>query len=123
MKIKKNNNDTLIVCLYADDLIFTRNNPKIFGDFNQARNPVFHDKRKHIDRRFHYLQDYIANKKVKVKNMKTQNQVTNIFTKSLKYDVFIKIKDVLGVMKKSSLRGVENKSDFGFEKKRNRSTG
>ena len=59
--------------------------------------------------------------------MKTQNQVTDIFTKSrmwrLKYDVFIKIRDVLGVMKKSSLRGVENKSDFGFEKKRNRSTG
>jgi len=81
-----------------------------------ARNPVFHDRRKHIDIRFHYLRDYIANKKVKVKNVKTQNQVADIFTKSLKYDVFIKIKDVLGVMKKSSLRGVENKSDFGSEK-------
>jgi hypothetical protein len=48
--------------------------------------------------------------------VKTQNQVADIFTKSLKYDVFIKIKDVLGVMKKSSLRGVENKSDFDSEK-------
>jgi len=27
---------TLVVCLYADDLIFTRNNPKMFGDFKQT---------------------------------------------------------------------------------------
>jgi hypothetical protein len=35
MKIKKND-DTLIVCLYVDDLIFTGNNLKMFGDFKQA---------------------------------------------------------------------------------------
>lgn len=28
--------DTLIIYLYMDDLIFTRNNPKIFGDFKQS---------------------------------------------------------------------------------------
>jgi len=28
--------DTLIVCLYVDDLIFTGNHPKIFKDFKQA---------------------------------------------------------------------------------------
>jgi hypothetical protein len=42
--------------------------------------------------------------------MKTQDQVADIFTKPLKYDVFIKMRDVLGVMKKSSLReDVESK--------------
>ena len=40
-----------------------------------------------------------------------------IFTKSLKYDVFIKIRDVLEVMKKSSLKGdIESKPDFNSEK-------
>jgi len=34
VKIKESG-DTLIVCLYMDDMIFTRNNPKIFGDFKQ----------------------------------------------------------------------------------------
>jgi hypothetical protein len=29
----KDNGDTFIVCLYMDDLIFTRNNPKMFRDF------------------------------------------------------------------------------------------
>jgi len=31
--------------------------------------------------------------------MKTQDQVTNIFTKPLKYDVFAKMRDMLRVMK------------------------
>jgi len=40
-----------------------------------------------------------------------------IFIKSLKYNVFIKIKDVLEVIKKSSLRGdVESKPYFDSEK-------
>ena len=71
---------------------------------------VFHDRNKHIDIRFHYLRDCITNKEVEVKYMKTQDPVANIFTKPLKYDVFIKMRDILGVMKKSSLRGdVESK--------------
>jgi hypothetical protein len=41
--------------------------------------------------------------------MKTQYQVVDIFTKPLKNDVFIKMRDMLGVMKGSSLRrSVEN---------------
>ena len=70
-----------------------------------TKNLVFHDRNKHIDIRFHYLRDCITNKEVEVKYMKTQDQVANIFTKPLKYDVFIKMRDILGVMKKSSLRG------------------
>ena len=33
-------------------------------------NPLFHDRSKHIDTRFHYLWDCIANKKVEVKYVK-----------------------------------------------------
>ena len=57
-----------------------------------AKNPVFHNIRKHIDTRFHYLWDCIANKEVEVKYVKTQDQVVDIFTKPLKYDVFIKMR-------------------------------
>ena len=53
-----------------------------------AKNLVFHNRSKHIDTRFHYLRDCIANKKIKVKYVKTQDQVVNIFTKPRKYDVF-----------------------------------
>jgi hypothetical protein len=32
----KESGDTLIVCLYVNDLIFTGNNSKMFGDLKQA---------------------------------------------------------------------------------------
>jgi hypothetical protein len=35
VKIKESCN-TFIISLYGDDLIFTGNNPKIYGDFKQA---------------------------------------------------------------------------------------
>jgi hypothetical protein len=88
--------------------------PEIYVDNSLVialtKNLVFHDRNKHIDTRFNYLRDCITNKEVEVKYMKTQDQVANIFTKPLKYDVFIKMRDILRVMKKSSLRGdVESK--------------
>jgi hypothetical protein len=82
-----------------------------------TKNPIFHDRSKHIDIRFYYLKDCIANKKVEVKYVRTQDQVANIFTKLLKYDVFAKIRDILRFIRKSSLRGdVESKPDFSFFK-------
>jgi len=39
-KDKKKNGDTLIVCLYVDDLFFTGNNP-MFEDFKQAMTKEF----------------------------------------------------------------------------------
>ena len=60
-----------------------------------AKNPVFHDRSKHIDIQFHYLRDYITNKEVEVKDVKIQDQVTYIFTKPLKHDVFANLRDIL----------------------------
>jgi len=36
-----------------------------------AKNHVFHDRSKHIDTRFHYIQDCIINKEIEVKYVKT----------------------------------------------------
>ena len=74
-----------------------------------AKNPVFHDTSKYIDTRFHHLKDCITNKKVEVKYVKILDQVADIFIKPLKKYVLNKIRDRLGVMKKSSLSGgIEN---------------
>ena len=76
-----------------------------------TKNPVF----KHFDTIFHYPRDFITDKEVEVKYIKIQYQVTNTFTKPLKYDVLTKIRDLLGVLKKSSLRGMlKIKLDFWF---------
>ena len=52
----------------------------------------------------------VSIKEVEVKYVKIQDQVADIFIKLLKYNVFIKMRDVLGVVKKTSLRGdIESK--------------
>ena len=55
-----------------------------------VKNPVFYDKSKYIDTRFHYLRDYITDKEVEVKYMKIQYQITNIFTKPLKNKRYVR---------------------------------
>ena len=49
-----------------------------------AKNPVFHDRSKHIDTRYHYIKECIARKQVHIEYVKTQDQVADIFTKPLK---------------------------------------
>ena len=69
-----------------------------------AKNPVFHDRRKHIDTRYHYIRECIARKDVQLEYVKSHDQVVYIFTKPLKQKDFTKLRRLIGVMK-SSLRG------------------
>ena len=77
---------------------------EIFVDNKSAlaliKNPVFHDQSKHIDTRYHFIQECIARKEVQLEFVKSQDQVVDIFTKPLKYDTFYKLRDLLGVIKK-----------------------
>ncbi|KAA0066315.1 putative mitochondrial protein [Cucumis melo var. makuwa] len=62
-----------------------------------AKNPVIHDRSKHIDTRFNFIKDCISRKEVKVEYVKTENQIADIFTKSLKVNVFNNLRTLLGV--------------------------
>ena len=70
-----------------------------------AKNPIFHDRSKHIDTRYHFIRECIARKEVHLEFVKSHDQVANILTKPLKYDTFNKLRALLGVIKKTSLRG------------------
>ncbi|KAK2988896.1 hypothetical protein RJ640_024965 [Escallonia rubra] len=69
-----------------------------------AKNPVFHDRSKHIDTRYHFIRESIAKKQVQVKFVKSEDQDADIFTKPLNREVFEKLRNRLG-MRESSLRG------------------
>ncbi|CAL1381539.1 unnamed protein product [Linum trigynum] len=64
-----------------------------------AKNPVFHDRSKHINTRYHFLRECVEQKEVTLKYVKTEDQIADIFTKPLKQDVFVKMRTLLGVMK------------------------
>lgn len=53
-----------------------------------AKNPVYHDRSKHIDTRYHFIRECIAKKEVELKYVKSHDQVADIFTKPLKFEDF-----------------------------------
>ncbi|KAL0451615.1 UNVERIFIED_CONTAM: Copia protein [Sesamum latifolium] len=73
------------------ELNFQQKNPtEIFVDNKSAialaKNPVFHERSKHIDTKYHFIRDCISKKEVKLEYVKSQDQIADIFTKALKFD-------------------------------------
>jgi hypothetical protein len=62
-----------------------------------AKNPVFHERSKHIDTRYHFIRECIEKKKVKLKYVMSRDQAADIFTKPLKLETFVKLRNMLGV--------------------------
>ncbi|WVZ50248.1 hypothetical protein U9M48_001522, partial [Paspalum notatum var. saurae] len=46
-----------------------------------SKNPVFHERSKHIDTRFYYIRECIGDGKMKVKHVRTEEQLADILTK------------------------------------------
>ena len=65
---------------------------------NISKNPVQHSRTKHIDIRFHFLKDQVAQNEVKLEFIPTVDQVADIFTKPLARDVFERLRTLLGVV-------------------------
>nr|GEY96230.1 copia-type polyprotein [Tanacetum cinerariifolium] len=70
-----------------------------------SKNPVFHGKCKHIGVRYHFLRDLVNNGTVELEFCGTKDQLADTLTKPLQRDVFIKIREQLGVR---SLKGKQD---------------
>ena len=63
-----------------------------------SKNPIQHSKAKHIPIKYHYLRELVANKKIRLQYIQTQEQAANIFTKPLNRDVFENLRQKLVVI-------------------------
>jgi hypothetical protein len=57
-----------------------------------------HSKRKHIPIKYHFLQEQVEEKNIRVKYVGTKEQVADIFTKPLPLEAFEYIYQILGVI-------------------------
>ena len=73
----------------------------IFCDNSSAiklsKNPVIHGRSKHIDIRFHFLQELTRDGVVDLVHCGSKDQLACIMTKPLKLDLFLKMRGQLGV--------------------------
>jgi hypothetical protein len=78
---------------------------RLFCDNQSAialcKNPVYHDRSKHIDTRYHHIRECIEDGKVDVFHVRTEEQVADILTKSLGRTKFAQVRQMLGVIKVS----------------------
>ena len=72
-----------------------------------AKNPIYHERSKHIDIHFHFIREHVKEKNVELTYAKTYDQVADIFTKPLVANHFYKLKNLLGMKDgiQLSLRG------------------
>jgi hypothetical protein len=68
-----------------------------------TKNPVFHDKSKHIEMRYHYVRDMVQKNVLNIQYVPTVEQTTDIFTKPLSLTKFVYFRDKLGVAENASL--------------------
>jgi hypothetical protein len=68
-----------------------------------SKNPVFHDRSKHIDIIYHFIRDRIQKGKMKLQYISTNEQVADILTKPLEKGKFLFFRDRLGVVQNTFL--------------------
>ena len=70
-----------------------------------SENPVFHDRSKHIDIRYHFIRDMVQRGAIRLHHIGTDEQITNILTKPLGKVKFLTFRELLGAMERPSYEG------------------
>ena len=68
-----------------------------------ATNPVQHSRTKHIDIRHHFLRDHVGKEDISVYSIGTDDQLTDIFTKSLDQTRFCKLRSEMDIIDLSNV--------------------
>jgi hypothetical protein len=68
------------------------------GAIALAKNPVQHARTKHIDIRYHFIRERIANKEISLVHCPTNVMTADVLTKSLPRDIFEFHRNNLGVL-------------------------
>ncbi|XP_021607770.2 secreted RxLR effector protein 161 [Manihot esculenta] len=62
-----------------------------------AKNPVYHERSKHINIRFHFIRECVQNGSVQLEYTKTEVQLADVLTKPLARQRFFELRDKIGV--------------------------
>jgi len=63
-----------------------------------SKNPVFHDRNKHIDVRFHFIRECVEEDRVRLQSIGTTEQLADILTKALGRERFCELRSRTGVV-------------------------
>jgi hypothetical protein len=67
------------------------------GAMDMAKDPKFHSRTKHIDIRYHFIREVVADEKIELEYIATENNPADILTKPLTNDEFERKAGLLGI--------------------------
>ena len=87
------------------------------GAIALARNAEFHARTKHIDIQYHFVREYVENRKIQLHYRPTSDMTADIFTKALPQPSFIKHSIGLGLIDHSAflLQHTDMSGEFPFD--------
>ena len=68
-----------------------------------SENPMFHDRSKHIEMKYHFIRDLVQRGALKLQYICTDEQMEDILTKPLTTSKFVYLCDKLGMAENASL--------------------
>ena len=68
-----------------------------------AKNPVNHERSKHIDVRFHFIREHVKEGSVELRHVASKDQAADIFTKPLSREVFERGRKMIGMLDRRSI--------------------
>ena len=100
--------EAIWLCKMLVGLFGQRLRPTVIYCDNQScikltENPVFHDRSKHIEIKYHFIRDCVQKGVVKLECISTDEQVANILTKSLPQGKHVFFRDKMEVVKNTFL--------------------
>ena len=67
------------------------------GSISTAKNPVFHNRTKHIQIRNHFVREAVADNIIDIRYCSTRNMIADILTKGIARPQFEKLREMMGV--------------------------
>jgi hypothetical protein len=68
-----------------------------------TENPVFHERSKHIEMKYHFIRDMVQRHTIKMQYLRTDEKIIDILTKPLSLGKFVYFQDNLGMAENVSL--------------------
>jgi hypothetical protein len=93
----------LLVGLFGQELSPTIIHCDNHSYIKLSENPVFHDKSKHIEIRYHFIKDWVQRGAVQLQYISTNEQVADILTKALPRGKHVYFRDKMGLVKNTFL--------------------
>jgi hypothetical protein len=72
-----------------------------------SKNPVYHDRSKHIDVKYHYIRECIDEGRIEVESVDTKLQLADILTKALGRHQFLVLRSKIGLVNISEVIKVQ----------------